>query len=439
MLMENSLNTNYTPRILVISNSSFNGVTGTGITLSNLFSIWPSQKLAIVYEDSYPNDINLCYNEYKLSKNEILYKFPISCIQKKNIYKIKNNITNISNINRNTHSDNFIIRSFIIKIFGGIEILKKKILSDSLKIWIKKYNPELIYCHFSSLYDIYFINQILLIFSVPLVIHIMDDFSFQYNKGLFAQILKIKWSKELLKILQKASCRICIGEDMAYLYQERYHLQFIDFFNSVDVEKWIDYPVNKQNYNFTIVYSGTINNKNINNLRLLSEVVNEISNNKCKILFNIYSFQGRINSFKKYFIKYNNVFLDIVPEGDLIIPILKNADLLFLPIDFSKSSIERMQYSMFTKIPAYMASGTPILLFGPEEISSVKYALKDKWAYTVTENNQSILMGAVIKMMSDDNLRKSISERALFLVRKNHDIKIVGNNFKATLINAVTK
>ena len=54
--------------------------------------------------------------------------------------------------------------------------------------------------------------------------------------------------------------------------------------------------------------------------------------------------------------------MDEKPDNDQgMAELFGSADLLFLPVDFTPESINRMRYSIFAKIPAYMASGTPIL------------------------------------------------------------------------------
>ena len=54
--------------------------------------------------------------------------------------------------------------------------------------------------------------------------------------------------------------------------------------------------------------------------------------------------------------------------------IFAETDLLILPYDFHTASIKFIKYSMPTKAPEYMASGTPILIFSPEDTALVEYA-----------------------------------------------------------------
>ena len=53
---------------------------------------------------------------------------------------------------------------------------------------------------------------------------------------------------------------------------------------------------------------------------------------------------------------------------------LAAADALVLPVNYDAGTVEFIRYSMPTKVPAYMASGTPILVYGPRGVAQVDYA-----------------------------------------------------------------
>src|SRR4029079_10648542 len=56
----------------------------------------------------------------------------------------------------------------------------------------------------------------------------------------------------------------------------------------------------------------------------------------------------------------------LVPYSELP-KVFAEADFLYLPYDFSKESITFIKYSMPTKAPEYMMSGTPVIILGPAE------------------------------------------------------------------------
>ncbi|MCK4790907.1 MAG: hypothetical protein KAV87_44635, partial [Desulfobacteraceae bacterium] len=116
--------------------------------------------------------------------------------------------------------------------------------------------------------------------------------------------------------------------------------------------------------------------------------------------------------------------------------LLRKAGLLFLPVDFTKASIERMRYSVFAKIPAYMMSGTPILVYGPPEVASVEYAIKEKWAYVVPKKDEKALKEAIIELASNPALRKSLGRRAQEIGIRDFDANKIRQRFHTALAKA---
>ena len=67
-------------RVLIVSSSVFNPYSGGGITLTNLFSGWPRDKLATAHADRFEPDETICRNFYHLSADEIGWVWPLSLL-----------------------------------------------------------------------------------------------------------------------------------------------------------------------------------------------------------------------------------------------------------------------------------------------------------------------------------------------------------------------
>ena len=82
---------------------------------------------------------------------------------------------------------------------------------------------------------------------------------------------------------------------------------------------------------------------------------------------------------------------------------------------------------MPTKVPEYMVSGTPIILFAPEVTAVVKYAKQFGWAKVITENSISEISESIKQLIRNKELRQQIAQNAIKIAEKNHnsaDIKI---------------
>ena len=67
---------------------------------------------------------------------------------------------------------------------------------------------------------------------------------------------------------------------------------------------------------------------------------------------------------------------------------------------------------MPTKAPEYMASGTPIIIFAPQDTALVQYAEKYNWAAVVTENSVAVLIEKLRKLVLDISLREQIANNS---------------------------
>ncbi|MEK9132838.1 MAG: glycosyltransferase, partial [Patescibacteria group bacterium] len=114
--------------------------------------------------------------------------------------------------------------------------------------------------------------------------------------------------------------------------------------------------------------------------------------------------------------------------------LFSRADLVILPVNFDAHTVKYVKYSMPTKIPAYMFSGTPTLAYGPDSVASIQYA--HDWAYCVTHRNAKALRDAINLLINHEKLRRQLAESAQRLAIKNHDRSHVSHEFQKILINA---
>ena len=111
------------------------------------------------------------------------------------------------------------------------------------------------------------------------------------------------------------------------------------------------------------------------------------------------------------------------------------ADFLVLPYDFSHKSIKYIKYSMPTKAPEYMISGTPIIIFAPAVTAIVKYADEYNWAKVITENNVIEIANAIKQLIKSKELRQQIAQNAINLAENNHNSIYVTDQFKKAILS----
>jgi len=119
--------------------------------------------------------------------------------------------------------------------------------------------------------------------------------------------------------------------------------------------------------------------------------------------------------------------------------VLSKADILFLPFSFSPAARHSVETSFPSKTADYLASGTPILVFGPNYSSLVAYARREGFAEIVSEAHADALATAIKRIALDPGHREALSSRALEVFSKYHDVDQQRADFLRVLKSIVTK
>src|SRR5690606_24501897 len=101
--------------------------------------------------------------------------------------------------------------------------------------------------------------------------------------------------------------------------------------------------------------------------------------------------------------------------------VFSEADILMLPYDFSPLSLKFIRYSIPTKLPEFMISGTPIIIFAPAETAIVKYSQKNNCARIITENNSGKISEEILELIRNKSLREFIGSNAKKVAEQNHN------------------
>jgi glycosyltransferase involved in cell wall biosynthesis len=421
------------PRILIFG-QSFNLMSGGGITLWNTFKAFPSENIAFVSEhfDYFVIDN---YKHYRFGTKERKYSFPFNFLQS---YKKSGPVRKVSGIISSKKKPKnesilkikslFIIFLQVTGIFNKIDRIN---LSEELLAWILEFDPDIIYTQLSTLALIESTLSLKNKLNKKLVIHIMDDWPQTINKTFIRKkYWQVNIEKKINKVFDNADLLLSICEPMSEEYWKRYNKRFIPFHNSIEIERWA--PSSKTEWKIKdsvhILYAGRIGPGTSTSLIDIAEAVTELNLEGLNIRFNIQtkSTDNPIcNKLRKFSCVNFNPYIDYHELPKLF----ANVDILVLPIDFDEPNLKFIQLSMPTKVPEYMICGTPIFIYAPGETALVKYAEKEKWAQIVSDNSIEKIKNSLKQLVSNEELRKSLGTRAMQVARKNHDNKIVSQDF----------
>jgi glycosyltransferase involved in cell wall biosynthesis len=432
------------PKILIIG-QSFNKSSGGGITISNLFHGWPKDRLAVASNVNLLNDLDtsVCEQYYQLGYNGKLHPFPLNLF----LPKIKCGSLNL-NKGSSTIQDQFVssapgkfkkIYRFLaplLKFLGIYNILYKLKLTQDFKDWVNTYNPDIIYSQLSTIELIRFVSDIHDEFNKPIALHIMDDWPILLNNA--SQLFNFQrhiLDNEFLELMDKSSILMSICQAMSDEYLIRYKKQFVPFHNPIVIEKWLPFSKNQWEVNdvFKILYTGRIGQANGKAILFMAKIIDAMNSEGIKIKLDIYTPEYKT----KYAASINNlrgVQIKDTVEHIKMPALLASYDLLFLPLDFDKVGIRFAQYSMPTKASEYMISGTPILVYADNRTALAKYAIRDKWAYVVTQDDNVVLTDAIKELYSNYTLRKELAQQAIKIAIENEDAETTREKFRKCFV-----
>ena len=410
--------------------------------MSNLFKGWPKEKLAVASASNLLNnlDISVCEQYYQLGYNGKLHPFPLNLVLPKiNCGPV--DITRTKSIQKQKHQAKpgkfkTIYRSVqkLLVFLGLYNFLYQMKVTPEFKEWLVNYKPDIIYSQLETLELIRLVREIHILTNKPIAVHIMDDWPSTINKpGILYSYWKKTIDGELKELLFQSSVFLSIGDSMSEEYKRRYGINFTPFHNPIEIEKWL--PFSKKDWEikgkFTILYAGRLGNGVNNSIVDIANAVNDLCSSDADILFELQT--PDLSALQKI-VKLNEHIKWVKPidYSDLAMK-FASVDLLVIPFDFDKNSIVFLRYSFSTKIPEYMISGTPVLVYADRQTALAKYASKGEWAYVVTDNDQETLRNSIRELYLNSSLRKQLAEKAMKIVVQNDNAEIVRENFRKCL------
>jgi len=427
------------PRTLIIG-QPFNNDFGGGITQANLFAGWDKDKIAVVCTDHMFNNLNtqICDTYYLLGGEEYKWAFPFSILQRKVMsgpVKLKENPENKGQPAEKAKLRTRLIDKYFypfLEYIGLFHRMSKITLSGKLCKWLDDYRPDVIYAQATSREGVLFCISVQEYLKKPMIYHVMDDWpSTISQKGLFKRFWHKKIDKELRVLLGRSTILLSISHDMAEEYKTRYGRDFTTFHNPIEIDFWKSHQ--RKNYELgtspAILYAGRIGPGIDTSLETIAQAIEQVNRQSNKSV----QFVLQTRDKPLWVDKYKCVKHKALVAYSELPRVFAEADFLYLPYDFSAESIRFIKFSMPTKAPEYMVSGTPIIMFGPGETALMKDGKRNNWAKVVTENNVEALAEAINSLVSDDGLRKQIAENAIRIAEANYNSVKIRNKFKEVI------
>lgn len=392
------------PKILIISIDPFNRLDGSGITLTNIFEGWDKNSIAQVYFSDKTPSLDVCEKYFKLNSKTAFFDYyfrKLLGLFKSSQVASETSGTSIFTIN-SINSSSTSIKDTVHSNIKALLDFSPLFLPKELFKWLSEYNPDIIYSTLGSGRIIKLTNTIASTIQKPIVAHFMDDWiTVMFTKNELAGLARKTLMKEMNNVFLKSNGGLCISDQMVEEYKRRYKLPFSTFVNCVK-DSYFQSPTKNTKQEISIIYLGGLHLDRWKSILDISEVIEKLNEKGQKITLKIYCPVEQIKMFASNFDNFPATKFEGFIKSDQVPETLKNATVLLHVEAFDKNTIEYTRFSLSTKIPQYMASGKPILGYGPSILASMHHIIKSEAGIVVSE--KELLFNAISQFLNNDRL-----------------------------------
>ena len=278
-----------------------------------------------------------------------------------------------------------------------------------------------------------FVDKLLPRLAKPLVIHMMDDWP-QRLRNTSPQ--KADWFDSLLsRLLAYTSVRLSISEAMSKAYQVRYGYEWNSLANGIDVngvptKDWNSRPPISKDHPFVLRYLGGLaDDMTFSSVGDIARTIADLQGH-AHVRFEIFTMDWYLAKAQKNWGGLPGVSISKSVDLSKYASTLSKADALVIAYNFDEKSVGYTHLSLANKMPECLASGAPVLAYGPNDVATIEYLSLSRCAQIVAEQNPSALRDSILQLVQDAELCKDLSARAKKLAAEKFSKKKVRDAFR---------
>ncbi len=400
-------------KVLVIAHNAMDKNTNNGRTLLELFSGFDKNNLAQLV--LHPNKINpeYCSTTFQITEIDILKNF----FRKKRVGNlIENCDEEVVNHSENTAS---LYRKGSKKKSSYVLCRNliwdtKKWFNKKLKNWLKEFNPDVIFFFAGgSTFSLKLTMKISKFLNIPYVSFWTDDYYLNNENlnGFFGLINNHIYKKQVRKLMKKGEY-ISLTDLMLEKYDKVFSKQGNCIYTTSSMK-----PFENKIHNLPLTMS-FLGNISFDRYKSLIDIADCICENQLPITFNLYTAEKRewiLNNVLN--VKCLNYCGQV--EYDKVKEIICDSDILVHVENFGKDTIKEVKYSLSTKIADSLSSNRCLLAYGPDEVASMDYLIKNNCAIIATSRQE--LEEKLKQLVNNTEILDEKANFALKIAECNHN------------------
>lgn len=392
---------------------------GAGVTLRALFAEWPRDRLAQIYSEPRPPDPDAAAAYFLLNHGEPRgASFPVR------------------------HVTRF-VRLALGRGETGTLFFSR--VTRRLQRWLDEVRPEVVFSQLGGLAMGHLSLAVAHQRRIPLVVHMSDDWVNGWPANTLGRsvfpitgLANRAVRSVVATAMREASEVTVISDAMAADYERRYGRACRVLHNGVDLGQWPAREASPARSSAEILYSGSVfAYAQLTSLEDVRDAVRSLRADGRDVRLAIHTQHSGMDRHRRAFGRGDGVELrGLVPPAEFR-RTLADADILLLPVSFDALTVDFIRLSIPGKLAEYLASGTPVLYYGPPDVAQARFLAREGCALTVTTRDASSLRVGIERLLTDVALRRRIGARARQVVERNFDLKMLRSELRAVLDGAL--
>ena len=387
-------------KILIVSNNPLSYTKNNGKTIASFIKDIPRNQVRQLYfsneKPSYKG-----YSYFSISDKNIIDGY----ILKK---KRGEEYNDDSCIHENSNQIN---TQFPIKKNAFMRVLREILWhghwqSPQLIKWLDEFSPDVVFfVAGDSGFAYKIVKFIIERYSSRLVTYITDDYIIPSPYDSVVEKKRKNYiRKNMLECINLSSTYLTISEEMQNVYEKISGKKSSLIMNITPSLRIEDGEVKEDKNYINFIYAGSLYYNRDKTLGYIADAVSRynstILNDEKPIRIKVYSNTKPDEKTKETFERddvckfYGSLNYEKLKEE------FNKADVLLFVESFDNDMIDKIKYSLSTKVPEYMSVGKPIFAVGPDETGSIEY-LKDIAFFATNEQD---IYSVLFRMMSSPKM-----------------------------------
>lgn len=401
-------------KVLILSHNPMSTRTSIGKTLISLFDGFQKEELCQIYVHAGAPERELCSSCYRITDKSVLKgvftRRVHGCeVAPSPLGEASPAAGRSSAKNHTPHRE--LLRDAVWKLAPWY--------NKKLRTWIREQKPTCIFAAIGSntfLYDMAL--KIARDFSLPIFTYVCDDFyTMQAPRAPFGRLWRylLRRKTDALMHASRAVVSICpeMSEEYAKLFGVPAHTVMTGTnFSIAEQPRTVDTVK-------TLRYFGKVSLNRYLSLAEIGKALDAVNaQNGTSYTLEIYC-GGMSNEERTTLERYSSVRLCGFISGREFEQTFFSSDALIHIEAFDDASIDRVRHSVSTKIADSMASGIPMLAYGPQGVASIAHLVRNQSAFVATDADG--LQTVLTALLTSKQKRLETAQNGLRCAAQCHD------------------